>query len=160
MTHVAELNAVTKWYGDVEALSGIDLAVGAGEAVALLGPNGAGKSTAVNILLGLRKPTSGTARLFGLPSTAPEARRRVGATPQEIDFPPNLKGRELINFVRGHYANPFELDDIVERFDLADIVERQATALSGGQRRRLALAMAFAGPGQSDLGTDADAAFW
>ena len=72
MAAVVELRGARKRFGEVEAVKGVDLAIGAGELVALLGPNGAGKTTSISLMLGLRRPTAGEARLFGL---APEDRR-------------------------------------------------------------------------------------
>ena len=87
---VAELRGVHKRYGKVEALQGVDLEIQRGELVALLGPNGAGKTTAASILLGLRRPDAGSARLYGRDPTVPAARRPVGVTPQQTGFPANL----------------------------------------------------------------------
>ena len=142
---VAELNKVEKRYGTVEALRGVDLAVESGELVALLGPNGAGKTTAVNVLLGQRKPDNGTARLFGRNPTEPAARALAGVTPQQTAFPQNLKVREVVDLVQAHYPEPRPGERLLERFGLADLASRSAGGLSGGQQRRLALALAFAG---------------
>ena len=76
---VAELRGVTKRYGEVQALRGIDLSIERGELLALLGPNGAGKTTAVRILLGLSKPTAGEAMVFGHHPASQEAKLRRGA---------------------------------------------------------------------------------
>ena len=142
---VAEMHGVRKSFGDTVALAGLDLEVERGEIVALLGPNGAGKTTAISILLGLRPPDAGTVRLFGQDPRLPAARLRVGATPQEMAFPENLAVREILEFVRAHFPRPPEVDEIVARFGLADFADRRAGRLSGGQRRRLAVALAFAG---------------
>jgi ABC-2 type transport system ATP-binding protein len=72
-TAAVALSGAWKRYGQVEALKGVDLAIGAGEVVAILGPNGAGKTTAISLMLGLRRPTAGQARLFGLDPTAARA---------------------------------------------------------------------------------------
>ncbi len=142
---IAELIDVEKRYGAVEALGGIDLQVERGELVALLGPNGAGKTTAVNVLLGQRRPDSGTARLFGRNPTEPGARALVGVTPQQTAFPQNLKVREVVELVQAHYPGSRSGEQLLERFGLADLERRAAGGLSGGQQRRLALALAFAG---------------
>jgi ABC-2 type transport system ATP-binding protein len=142
---IAELNSVTKRYGLVEALKGVDLKVERGELVALLGPNGAGKTTAVNILLGQRRPDSGTARLFGRNPTEAGARTLVGVTPQQTAFPRNLKVREVVQLVQAHYPDTGSGEQLLERFGLEDLERRSAGGLSGGQQRRLALALAFAG---------------
>jgi ABC-2 type transport system ATP-binding protein len=141
----AELHRVSKRFGAVPALQDVSFAVGVGEAVALLGPNGAGKSTAISVLLGLRSPDTGSARLFGADPREPAARRLVGVTPQEIAFPGTLRVREVIDLVRAHYEKPLSLDALVETFELGRIVSRQAGGLSGGERRRLGVALAFAG---------------
>jgi ABC-2 type transport system ATP-binding protein len=140
---VAELLGVHKRYGKVEALGGIDLEIQPGELVALLGPNGAGKTTAVSILLGQRRPDAGLARLFGRDPTLPAARRLVGVTLQESGFPDNLTVREVVDLVRVHYPHPAATPVLLERFG------RRAGGLSGGQTRRLAVALAFAGRPQA-----------
>jgi ABC-2 type transport system ATP-binding protein len=145
VTPVAELDHVTKAYGTSRALDDVTLALHEGEILALLGPNGAGKTTAVALLLGLRRPDSGLARLFGRDPRQPAARRCIGATPQETAFPPTLRVRELLGFVAAHYAPPLPRDALVERFGLGALVHRQAGGLSGGERRRVAVALAFAG---------------
>ena len=141
----AELRGVVKRFGETEALRGIDLVVNEGEILALLGPNGAGKTTSIGILLGLRRPDSGHALLFGRNPVHPEARRSVGATPQDLAFPPTLRVREIVDLVRAHFAAPLETSAALSRFGLTDIAARQAGGLSGGQRRRLGLALAFVG---------------
>lgn len=142
---VAELSAVTKSYGRTRALAEVSFAVGAGEVVALLGPNGAGKTTAISLLLGLRRPDSGRARLFGGDPRRPATRRLLGATPQESTFPGTLRVRELLDLVRAHYPHPEPATALLGRFGLAELGGRQVGGLSGGQRRRLGVALAFAG---------------
>src|SRR5215468_3088470 len=97
MTPVVELIAVRKRYGAVEALRGIDLCIRPGEAVALLGPNGAGKTTTISLMLGLRRPTSGTARLFGLDPINRRARSRAGVMLQESGVMGVLTVRETVS---------------------------------------------------------------
>jgi ABC-2 type transport system ATP-binding protein len=142
---VAELSRVTKRFGARVALDDASFSIGEGEVVALLGPNGAGKSTAIAVLLGLRTPDAGVARLFGGSPRAPASRQRVGVTPQEIGFPPTLRVREIIELVASHFESPLRLEAVVEQFELGALVGRQAGGLSGGERRRLAVALAFAG---------------
>jgi ABC-2 type transport system ATP-binding protein len=141
----AELAGVSKSFRSVRALDGLDLAVERGETLAVLGPNGAGKTTALRILLGLRRPDEGRAFLFGLDPAQLEARRRVGCTPQETSFPLTLCVRELVDFVRAHYPVPLAYEELEQRFDLGGFERRQAGGLSGGERRRLACALAYAG---------------
>jgi ABC-2 type transport system ATP-binding protein len=141
----AALRAVTKRFGNTAALDSVDLEVPAGEVLALLGPNGAGKTTALSLLLGLRRPDAGSVELFGLDPRMAGARVSVGATPQESGFPPTLRVGELVDFVRAHFPAPAPAGELLERFGLAGIARRQAGGLSGGERRRLSVALAFAG---------------
>ncbi len=142
---LAELVAVERNFGAIQALRSLSLEISRGEIVALLGPNGAGKTTAIDILLGLRRPDRGHAFIMGEPPEQHSVRRHVGATPQETSFPPTLKVREIVEFVRTHYPNAMEIGDVLARFDLSDLEDRLAERLSGGQRRRLAVALAFVG---------------
>jgi ABC-2 type transport system ATP-binding protein len=148
VTPLAELRAVHKAYRSLKALDGVALHIDAGEIVALLGPNGAGKTTAIRVLLGLRRPDSGVALLFGRDPRDAATRVRCGATPQETDLPDTLRVREIIDFVCAHYPDPLARDETLVRFGLDGLADRQAGGLSGGQRRRLAVALAFAGDPQ------------
>ena len=141
---VAALRGVSKRYRSTEALRNVDLELGTSEVVALLGANGAGKTTAISVLLGLRRPDSGVARLFGLDPRLPAARRRIGVTPQELGFPSTLTVAEIIDFVRAHFPEPESREQLIRGFGLEEVRDRQAGGLSGGQRRRLSVALAFA----------------
>jgi ABC-2 type transport system ATP-binding protein len=141
---VASLRGVSKRYRSTEALRNVDLELHAGEVVALLGANGAGKTSAINVLLGLRRPDSGVARLFGHDPRVPATRRSIGVTPQELGFPSTLTVGEIIDFVRAHFPDPEPTEELIRRFGLEDVRHRQAGGLSGGQRRRLSVALAFA----------------
>jgi ABC-2 type transport system ATP-binding protein len=141
----AGLHGVSKQFGATVALDEVELAIDAGEIIALLGPNGAGKTTALSILLGLRRPDKGSAHIFGLDPRRPDARTVVGVTPQESGFPPTLRVREIVDLVRAHFPSPAGTDDLLERFALNGVARRQSGGLSGGERRRLAVALAFAG---------------
>ncbi|MDH2429584.1 ABC transporter ATP-binding protein [Sphaerisporangium sp. TRM90804] len=146
MTEVlAHADAVTRRYGDVVALNDVSLEIRAGELVGLLGPNGAGKSTLVNLFAGLRRPSSGTVTLFGGPPGDPASRLRLGMTPQETGLPPTLRVREVVDFVAAHFPSPAGRDELLARFDLTELRDRQVGGLSGGQKRRVAVALAFAG---------------
>jgi ABC-2 type transport system ATP-binding protein len=136
---------VEKRFGRKVALHSLDLTVERGELVALLGPNGAGKTTLVSLVVGLRRPSRGEVRVFGRDPRRWRARARLGATPQQMDFPPTLRGREILALAQAHTAEPVPLEKLAEQFDLGDVLDRQSGALSGGQRRRLSLALAFAG---------------
>jgi len=139
-----ELRRVTKRYRAATVLGPLDLTIERGEHVALLGPNGAGKTTLVSLCVGLRRPSAGTVRVFGGDPRAWRTRARIGTTPQQMDFPPTLRGREILGLVRAHALEPPQPDALGDDFGIADVVDPQSGALSGGQRRRLALALAFA----------------
>ena len=145
MTAPACLDGVSKSFGDVRALENVSYEAPGGEIVALLGPNGAGKTTSLSLLLGLRRPDGGTATLFGLDPRLPGARLRLGATPQEMAFPGTLRVREVVELVRSHFPQPRGTASLLERFGLSELADRQTGGLSGGERRRLAVALAFAG---------------
>ena len=132
---VASLRGVHKRLGTVDALRDVDLDVRRGEILALLGPNGAGKTTLVSVLLGLRRPDRGTVRIDG----------SAGATPQGMSFPTTIRVREVLDFARAHYRTPRDADELLARFELQPLERRQTGGLSGGELRRLAVAVAFAG---------------
>ena len=142
---VASLVAVSKSFGSVRALDGLDLELRPGETLALLGPNGAGKSTAVSLLLGLRRPDSGQVLLHGRDPRDAEARRTVGAVLQDVGFPLSLRVHEAVDFVRAHFPNAPPAEAVLERLGLTELSDRVALGLSGGQQRRLAVALALAG---------------
>ncbi|NGM15076.1 ABC transporter ATP-binding protein [Verrucosispora sioxanthis] len=142
---LARAEQATRRYGDVLALDRVDLDVRAGELVGLLGPNGAGKSTLLNLLVGLRRPTGGRVLLFDGDPRDPAYRRWVGVTPQETGLPGSLRVGEVIDFVGAHFPDPVPRAELLDRFGLADLARRQTGGLSGGQRRRLAVALAFVG---------------
>ncbi len=142
---VASLRGVTKAFGEVVALDSVDIELRSGEVLALLGLNGAGKTTALSILLGLRRPDSGRAQLFGGDPRRSESRAAIGVTPQESGFPQTLRVGEIIDLVRAHFGRPADASDLLHRFGLTSLARRQAGGLSGGERRRLSVALAFAG---------------
>ena len=139
-----DVRGVRKRYGDVQALTGVDLSVGEGEVVALLGPNGAGKTTLIDLVLGLRRPDEGVVSVLGRPPGSRECTFDVAATPQDMSFPPTLRVREILAFVLAHHRRTVDVDAVIERFGLLEVGRRQAGGLSGGERRRLAVALAFA----------------
>jgi ABC-2 type transport system ATP-binding protein len=136
---------VSRRYGDALALDRVSLEIWAGELVGLLGPNGAGKTTLLNLLVGLRQPTSGLVELFGGDPRRPANRRLIGVTPQETGLPPTLRVGECVDYVSAYFADPIGRDELLGRFGLDGLSRRQTGGLSGGQRRRLAVALAFVG---------------
>jgi ABC-2 type transport system ATP-binding protein len=139
------MRRITKRYGTVEALRGIDLDVHAGEVVAVLGPNGAGKSTAIGILLGLRSPSDGTVTVLGGRPDEPAVRARTGAMLQQSGVAGTLTVAELIDLFRGYYPAPRSRADLLAAADLTDLGDRRIRTLSGGQLQRLYFALALAG---------------
>ena len=142
---VVELRGVTMAYGPVQALAGIDLEVAAGEIVAVLGPNGAGKTTAISIMLGLREPSSGRARVFGGHPADSAVRSRIGAMLQESGVPAALRVGEVVDLFRAYYPVALPRDHVLAAADLLDLKDRPVGKLSGGQRQRLYFALALAG---------------
>lgn len=140
-----EAKGVVRRFGDRIALAGVDLRLDDREILALLGPNGAGKTTLVGVILGLRRPDAGEALLYGRDPREPAARARIGAALQDAAFPGTLRVAEVVDFVRAHFPEPAARDELLHRFGLTDVAHRQTGGLSGGQRRRLAVALAFAG---------------
>ncbi len=145
METVAKITSVTKQFGKVTALSDLTMEVKRGQAVALLGPNGAGKSTALSILQGLRKPTTGSAQLFAHPAGSPQSMQKVGVTPQSADFPDQVTPRELLTLTRAHFDEPHSINYLIETFNLEKTIDRRIQGFSGGEKRRVALALCFAG---------------
>ena len=142
---IVEVDAVVKRFGTHTALDGVSLEVAAGECVGLLGPNGAGKTTLLSLLLGLRSPTTGSVRLFGGDPLDVRTRTRVGSTPQASALPEALKVGEVLDYVAAHFPNPAARGGLVDAFDLGPLLAKQCGSLSGGQQRRLAVALAFVG---------------
>jgi ABC-2 type transport system ATP-binding protein len=145
MTAAAQLVDATKKYGAVEALKGVSIDIELGEVVAMLGPNGAGKTTSISLLLGLRKPTSGKALLFGLKPDDLNARSRVGVMLQESGIPTVLKVRELVDLFRSYYPKPMARDRAIAMAGLEEKANAQVKELSGGQKQRLYFALAVCG---------------
>jgi ABC-2 type transport system ATP-binding protein len=141
----AQFTRVTKNYGMVEALRGLDLTIGPGELVALLGANGAGKTTAVRTLLGLSKPTSGEVRVFGGDPRDARSRTRIGALLQVARVPETLRVREHIHLFSSYYPNPRPIDEVIVAAGLEGLEKRKFGQLSGGQQKRLLFALALCG---------------
>lgn len=136
---------LAKRFGPVQAIKDITLDVAAGSALGLLGPNGAGKSTTLSILMGLMRADAGQAQVFGHAAGSAAARQRTGATPQSAGFPDQLTPRELLRYAASRYGSAARTDDLIEQFGLQRLVDRRVAGFSGGEMRRVALALAFVG---------------
>ncbi|MFI5842947.1 ABC transporter ATP-binding protein [Catenuloplanes sp. NPDC051500] len=146
------MNAITvrglrKTYGGATAVNGLDLEVHAGEIFALLGPNGAGKTTTVEILEGFRKRDSGEVTVLGEDPAAPSAawRGRVGIVLQGTGEFDNLTVREIVHHFAGFYADAADPDGVIARVGLAEKARARTHMLSGGQKRRLDVALGIVG---------------
>jgi ABC-2 type transport system ATP-binding protein len=142
---LARLTGVSRRFGDVVALDDVSLDIAPGSIVGLLGPNGAGKTTLLSLLEGRRRATSGRVEIFGLAPDDPRARQRLGCTPQETGLPDTLRVSEVLDFVAAHFDDAADRGTIAAEFGLEPLMRKQTGALSGGQKRRLAVALAFIG---------------
>src|SRR3989442_15005217 len=142
---IVEFIGARKRYGETEALKGIDLTVRAGEVMALLGPNGAGKTTSISLMLGLRRPTAGQVRLFGLAPTDRRARSRCGGMLQESGTTGVLTVREIVDLFRTYYPSPLPTATAITLAGLQAKAGARAGTLSGGERQRLYFALAVCG---------------
>jgi ABC-2 type transport system ATP-binding protein len=142
-----EVRGLRKSYGDVEAVAGIDLSVGVGEVFALLGPNGAGKTTSVEILEGYRERSAGEVSVLGHDPAKRERafRRRIGIVLQSTGIDPYLTVRETVDMFATYYPQPRNVDEVLELVGLDEKRDTRVLKLSGGQQRRLDVAIALAG---------------
>ncbi len=145
MTHAIELVGASKRYGNFEALKNVSFAIEKGSLVAMLGPNGAGKTTSINLMLGLRRPTSGKALIFGDDPRRIATRKRFGAMLQESGVPQLLKVTELVELFRSYYPKPLPTDQVVKLVGLEEKADTLVRDLSGGQTQRLYFALAICG---------------
>ncbi|MFJ1706504.1 ABC transporter ATP-binding protein [Kitasatospora sp. NPDC088346] len=142
---VAAFRNVSKSYGRVSAVSGLDLVLRPGETVALLGPNGAGKSSSLDLLLGLREPDRGSVSLFGgSPRAAIEA-GRVGAMLQSGGLMNDVKVRELVRFACAVHPRGHRPEQVLSDAGIGELADRRVDRLSGGQEQRVRFALAIAG---------------
>ena len=141
---------LVKAYGATVAVSGVSFTVKRGEIFALLGPNGAGKTTTVEMLEGYRVPDSGSARVLGLdPRRAAAALKpRIGVMLQQDGLYQTLRAREILALYASFYARPEDPQELLERVGLSAAAGTRFRQLSGGQKRRLALAVAIVGKPQ------------
>lgn len=146
----AEVQDVTKRYGETEAVRGVDLTLAPGECVAMVGHNGAGKSSLIKLMLGLTTPTAGRIRVLGgdpASAACSPIRRRIGFLPENVAFHPNMSGRETLDFyARLKGASRSGNDALFEKVGLEPAaIKRRVSTYSKGMRQRLALAQALLG---------------
>jgi len=142
---VARLEAVSKSYGNVQALVNFTFDVRAGELVALLGPNGAGKTTAIKLLLGLARPTTGRVSVFGGDPASVATHTRVGAMMQVGRVPETLRVGEHIDLFSSYYPNPLPMAETLAIAGIENLRDRRFGLLSGGQKQRVLFALAICG---------------
>ena len=147
MTAAISVRGLRKSYGALEAVRGVDIQIDEGEVFALLGPNGAGKTTTVEILEGHRKRDAGEVSVLGYdPARADRAfRQRIGIVLQSTGVNPYLTVGEIVEQFRGFYPQPRPLDEILSLVGLLEKRNERVRRLSGGQQRRLDVAIGLAG---------------
>lgn len=152
MTLAIETSGLTRHFGEVRAVDGLDLRVEAGRFYGFLGPNGAGKSTTIKMLTGLLAPTSGTMRILGEdmsnPSQAREVKRRVGVVPENLALFDNLTAREFLTFIGRMYRLPLDTirtrcQELLAMMNLETEEKKLTLEYSHGMKKKLALAAAL-----------------
>ena len=146
-----EVRDLRRSYGELQAVRGVSFEVARGEVFCLLGPNGAGRTTIVEILEGYRTRTSGDARVLGIDPAAGsrDLRERVGIVLQQCGVQNDLSVAELVEMYGRYYVNQLPVDEVIELVELTEKRDVRAKKLSGGQRRRLDLALALVGDPRS-----------
>jgi Cu-processing system ATP-binding protein len=144
---VIRYEAFSKRFGEVAAVTGLELEARAGETLALVGPNGSGKSTTLKAAVGLVHPTKGRVTVNGLDvALGPRARIGLGYLPQRLSFPEGVTARDTLRFyARLRGADLGEVGHLLSRVGLADAATRMTDGFSGGMRQRLGLAIALLG---------------
>ncbi|MEP7090723.1 MAG: ABC transporter ATP-binding protein [Nocardioidaceae bacterium] len=142
-TPAISLASVTKSFGTVQAVRGIDLTIEPGEIVAFLGPNGAGKTTSIDLMLGLSKPTSGTVEVLGLQPRQAIARGLVSAVMQTGGLLKDLTVRETVAYMASLFADTQPVDEVLEHAGISGLAARKVGKCSGGEQQRLRFAMAL-----------------
>jgi len=152
---VVQVHDLRMTYGTHQVLTGVDFAVHPGEVVCLLGPNGAGKTTTIEVLEGFRLPSAGTVRVLGAdPATGDDAwRARIGVVLQSWRDHPRWTPRRLLTYLGGYYVpyataehpRPYDVEWLLQTVGLTDGADRKIATLSGGQRRRLDVAVGIIG---------------
>ena len=142
-TPAVSLTSVTKDFGHVHAVRGIDLNIAPGEIVAFLGPNGAGKTTTIDMILGLSQPTSGGVSVMGLKPREAVARGLVSAVMQTGGLLKDMTVRETIEYTACLFSDTRPADEVLERAGITGIADRKVGKCSGGEQQRLRFAMAL-----------------
>ena len=137
------LTDLHKSFGDVTAVDGVVLTIRPGEVVALLGPNGAGKTTTIDMILGLSRPTSGDARVFGMSPRQAVDRGLVAAVMQTAGLLPDITVRETVQLTASLFSHRIDAEDAMRRAGVTDFASRIVKKCSGGQQQRLRFAMAL-----------------
>ena len=137
------LTDLHKSFGDVTAVDGVDLTISPGEVVALLGPNGAGKTTTIDMILGLSRPTSGDARVFGMTPRQAVDRGLVAAVMQTAGLLPDITVRETVELTASLFSHRTDAEEAMRRAGVTDFASRIVKKCSGGQQQRLRFAMAL-----------------
>jgi len=147
VTDAIAVHDLRKTYDDVEAVCGIDFAVAEGEVVALLGPNGAGKTTTIEILEGFRQRTSGEVQVLGVDPAdgGSDFRQRLGIVLQSCGIDPYLTVSEVIRMHRDYYRRQRDVDEVIALVGLSEKRDTRVKLLSGGQQRRLDVALGLVG---------------
>jgi ABC-2 type transport system ATP-binding protein len=142
---VIEFNGVSKSYGAITAIHQVSLKINYGQVIALVGPNGAGKSTLIEMLMGLRKPDSGTISVFGKDIIKkPKSHLvRLGVQLQETKVFVKLTGREYLEFFARIFPNPMDIEELITRLDMKEFIDKRLNSVSGGQKQRVALALSI-----------------
>jgi len=142
-TPAVRLSGVTKDFGKVHAVRGIDLEIEPGEMVAFLGPNGAGKTTTIDMVLGLSRPTTGDVEVLGMQPRQAVARGLVAAVMQTGGLLKDLTVRETVQYTASLFADTKPVDAVLESAGITGIADRRVAKCSGGEQQRLRFAMAL-----------------
>src|SRR4051812_7436333 len=142
-TPAVSLRGLTKRFGAVTAVDGLDLTVEPGEIVAFLGPNGAGKTSTIDMVLGLSRPDAGTAEVYGMAPRTAVAHGLVTAVMQTGGLLKDLTVRETLELTAALFAHTRPVDEVIERAGLTEAAGRRVGKCSGGQQQRLRFAMAL-----------------